>query len=119
MLIFVLLIASLGTTVLLADWGENASIDTEMESWADGLLGKVIELEVTVKGARREIGEEMGITILPLLVPTLTIENSSHQLPVPIPLISMPRPTLLASSHKGWVTTPPDGSTGCVSGERY
>src|SRR5271170_7569643 len=29
---------------IIADWGENASLDSEMETWADALLEKVIEI---------------------------------------------------------------------------
>jgi len=31
---------------IIADWGENPSLDSEMEIWADTLLEKVIEIEV-------------------------------------------------------------------------
>lgn len=34
-------------------------------------------------------------------------ENRAHQLPASVPLPSISRPTLLASSHKGWPTKPP------------
>jgi len=34
-------------------------------------------------------------------------ENRKHQLPASIPLLSISRPTFLASSHKGWPTKPP------------
>ena len=34
---------------ILADWGENPSLDMEMESWADALMEKLIALENAIK----------------------------------------------------------------------
>ena len=34
---------------IIADWGENPSLDSDLETWADTLLEKVIEIEVAGK----------------------------------------------------------------------
>jgi len=43
-------IVSRGTTQIIADWEENPSLDSDLETWADTLLEKVIEIEVAGKG---------------------------------------------------------------------